>query len=350
MYTPYAVANPLTTIRIPRLLRLPGEVLVRTGDSVEPTQIVAQAVVPPDFRIVEFARDLDVLAKNANGYLKVKRGQPISEGDVLAARGGLSDRACLAPISGKVIGVGRGRLLLQAEPQIERLNALIPGYVADVQAGVGAVIEAVGGLIQAAWGNDKEAYGLLRMVVRGPDHPIRATHINASSQGAILVGGSTVEAECIEQAAGMQVRGMIVGSIPASLVPQIREASFPILATEGIGTAPMTRVIFDLLHSLDGREAAVSGDMGRRWHEKRPFIVVPMPTQAARPIDVNVPVAVGQRIRVLRGELRGLSGTVSQLLDGLITLETEARLPGAVVTFDGGEQVEVPYVNLERLL
>ncbi len=350
MYTPYAIANPLTTVRIPRLLPQSGEVLVRSGDSVEPTQIVAQAVKPPDFRIVEFAQELDVLSKNANAYLKVKRGQAISEGDILATRGGLSDRACRAPISGKIIGVGRGRLLLEAEPQVLRLNALVPGYVIEVRAGEGAVIETVGGLIEAAWGNGQEAYGLLRMVVRDLSHPIRATHINASSQGAILVGGSTVEEECIAQAAEVQVRGMIVGSIPTSLIPKVRQANFPIVATEGIGTAPMTRLVFDLLHSLDGREAALSGDIGSRWHEKRPFVLVPMPTQAARPIDVNAPVATGHRIRVLRGDYRGRSGTISQLLVKLIVLETGARLPGVLVTLDDGEQVQIPYANLERLL
>ena len=350
MFAPYCVMNPLTTVRIPRLLSRPGELLVRVGDSVEPTQIVAQNAEPADFRIVEVARELEIPVRNANACLKVERGQAIAEGDILAARRGLSRRVCRAPISGTVVGVGRGRLLLEAEPQIVRLAALLPGYVTEVRAGEGVVIETVGGLIDALWGNGKEGYGTLRMVVRDPQHPIRATHINASSQGVVLVGGSTLDEESVTQAAGVQVRGMIVGSVPASLIARTREAPFPIVATEGIGTMPMTQVAFALLRSLDGREVALSGDLGTRWHEKRPFIVVPMPTQAGHAIDVNARPAVGDRVRVLRGERRGQSGTIAGLLEGLVQLDTGARMPGAAVALADDETIQVPYVNLERLL
>ena len=323
---------------------------MRVGDSVEPTQVVAQSVEPADFRIVEVARELEISVKNANARLKVERGQPIAEGDVIAKRGGLSGRACRSPISGTVVGIGRGRLLLEADPQIVRLAALVPGYVTEARSGEGVVIETVGGLIEALWGNGKEGYGLLRMVVRDAQHPVRATHINASSQGAILVGGSTLDEESLTQAAGVQVRGMIVGSVPASLVVRAREAPFPIVATEGIGVTPMTQTAFALLRSLDGREAALSGDLGARWHEKRPYIVVPMPTQVGRPVDVNARPAVGDRIRVLRGEHRGQSGTITHLLEGLVELGTGARMPGAAVKLADDVPVQVPYVNLERLL
>ena len=62
-------------------------------------------------------------------------------------------------------------------------------------------------------------YGVLRVVVRDAANPIRSTHINASSQGSILIGGSTVDEETVQHARDMRVRGMIVGSVPASLIP-----------------------------------------------------------------------------------------------------------------------------------
>jgi hypothetical protein len=355
MSTPYRVANPLTTVRIPRLLAGSDigahtvEIMVHAGDSVAPTQIVAQAVKAPDFRIVEVAQELDIPAKNTAAHLTVERGQSIAEGDILASRGGLNNRACRSPISGKVVGIGRGRLLLEAEPEVLRLSALVPGYVIETRAGEGVVIETIGGLIEATWGNGQEAYGILRMVVRDREHPLRPTHINASSQGAILVGGSTLDEECITQAESMQVRGIIVGSVPPALLTRLREARFPVVATEGVSTQPMTRVIFDLLHSLDGRETAVCGDMGSRWHPKRPCIVVPMPTQAARSIDVNASMAPGDRVRVLRGPYSGRSATFTRPLKKLIILETGARLPGAEVVIEE-ETVSIPYANLERLL
>ncbi len=356
MLTPYCVANPLTTIRVPRLLSNPAtgahkvEVMVRAGDSVAPSQVVAQSIQAPDFRIVEVAQELDIAAQKTAAYLKVERGQAIAKGDVLAARRGLNNRVCLSPISGRVIGIGRGRLLLEADPEVVRLNALVPGYVIEARPGEGVVIETIGGWIEAKWGNGQEAYGLLRMVVRDREHPLRLTHINASSQGAILVGGSSLDEECLAQAEAMQVRGVIVGSVPPSLVAPLREASFPVVATEGVGSAPMTTTLFELLHSLDGREAAVSGDMGSRWHSKRPCVIVPMPTQAAHTVDVNAPLAPGDRVRILRGVHGNRSGSVSRLLKELVMLETGARLPGAEVRLEDETTLSVPYSNLERLL
>jgi hypothetical protein len=345
----HSIANPLTTIRTRRGLPRTGEVLVRTGDGVEPSQIVAQAVIPPDFRIVDFSKELEIPPRNAKSHLKVKKGQAIAQGDVLAARGGLSSRVCRSPINGKVIGIGRGRLLLQANPEIVRRQALVPGIVVEVQPNEAVVIETIGGLIQAFWGNGYEAHGVLRLLVRDAQHPIRAAHINASSQDAILIGGSTIEEDAIAPAVDMQVRGIIVGSIPASLTATLENVGLPILATEGIGTMPMCQAIFNLLRSLDGREAAVSGELGDRWQRKRPYIVVPMPTQASQTINTDAPLSEGDRVRILRGKGRMQSGVIERLPSRRIEIETGAKLPGAWVDIGREAPIPVPFANLERL-
>ena len=350
MFIPYTVASPLLTVRIPRLLAQTGQVLVRSGDSVAQSQTVAQAIRPPDFRIVEVAQELDIPARNTHSYLRVERGQSVAEGDILAARGGLSTRVCHAPLSGTVVGVGRGRLLLEGEAEVIRLAALVPGYVVESRAGSGVIIETVGALIQAFWGNGAEGYGALRVLVRDPRHPIRATHINASAQGRILIGGSGLDQEAIGQAVDLQVRGIIVGSVLPSVIPLLKEVSFPVIATEGVGNLPMSAALYELLRSLDGREAAISARIGDRWKPTRPYAVVPMPTHAAPTLNPDAPLKTGDRVRILRGEYRARSGIVSRLLEGLIQVETGARLQGIEVTVGESERVQVPYANIERLL
>ena len=350
MFIPYTVVNPLTTIRIARRLPRTGEVLARNGEAVEPMHIVAQAVEPADFRIIDVARELDIPIKKTQPYLKVSRGDSIAEGDVLATRGGLGGRVCRAPISGTVIGSGRGRLLLEADPQPIQVNALVPGMVVETWAAEGVLIETVGAMIQAAWGNGKEAYGTLRLVVRAPRIPLRAKHINPSAQSTILIGGSSIDEATLEYAAEMKVNGIIVGSIKPHLIPLLQTLELSLVATEGMGDIPMCNAIFDLLRSLDGRDAAVSGMMMQRWKMQRPFIVVPMPTQAGRSIDAEAPLAVGNRVRVLRGQYRGMSGTIADLSNNMFQLATGARLRGVEVDFGGSESVLLPYANLERLL
>ncbi|MFN2111348.1 MAG: hypothetical protein ACK2UI_16955 [Anaerolineae bacterium] len=350
MFIPYSIVNPLTTVRIPRRLPRPGEVLVRLGEAVEPARVVAQTVEPADFCIVDVARELKVPVKKVKGYLKVNRGAAVAEGDVLASRGGLGGQVCRAPIDGAIMGSGRGRLLLEAEPQTIHVAAVVPGQVVEVSATEGVVIEATGAFMQMGWGNGKEAFGVLRVVVRAPRHPIRTKHIDAAAQGAILVGGSHFDEETLEQAIEMQVRGIIVGGVPPSMVPLLETVEFPIVTTEGISTAPMSQAFFDLLRSLDGREVSVCGRMRYRWGTERPYVMVPMPARGATPINPETPLTVGSRVRVLRGPYTGVSGVVSDIPTSLIQLETGARLPGVQIDLGGKEFALVPFVNLERLL
>ena len=349
MFIPYSIVNPLTTVRIPRRLPRPGELLVRPGEAVDPSRVVAQTVKPVDFAIVDVARELKVPVKKVKTYLKVDRGAAVAEGDVLASRGGLGGQVCRAPIDGTIMGSGRGRLLLEAEPQTIHVPALVPGLVVEASATEGVVIEATGAFMQMGWGNGREAFGVLRMVVRAPRHPIRIKHIDAAAQGAILVGGSHFDEETLEQAIEMQVRGIIVGGVPPSMVPLLETVEFPIVTTEGISTAPMSQIFFDLLRSLDGREVSVCGRMRHRWGE-RPYVMVPMPARGATPVNPETPLTVGSRVRVLRGPYTGVSGVVSDIPKSLIQLETGARLPGVQVDLGGKEFALVPFVNLERLL
>ncbi len=350
MFIPYTIVNPLTIVRIPRHLSQKGEVLARVGDPVEPAHVVAQTLAPPDFRIVDVARELETPVKKARSYLKISQGDTVAEGDILAARGGLGAQTARAPISGRIMGYGRGRILLEAEPHTIRLNALVPGTVTEIWPGEGVTIETIGAYIQAAWGNNREAYGVLNVVVRAPRHPIRPKHIDLSTQGGILVGGARIDEEGLERAVEMQVRGIIVGSVSPSLIPRLKDVNFPVIATEGAGERPMCRAIFDLLRSVNGREAAVSGQLKSRWSAKRPYIVVPMPTQAGNPVDPGSPLTVGSNVRVLAGTYAGTSGTVVRLPNGLVQIETGSRLPGAEIDVGGGETTFVPFANLERLL
>jgi transcription antitermination factor NusG len=350
MFIPYSIVNPLTTVRIPRRLPRPGELLIRLGEAVEPARVVAQTVKPADFCIIDVARELNVPVKKVKEYLKVTRGAAVGEGDVLASRGGLGGQVCRAPINGSIMGSGRGRLLLEADPQTVHVAALVPGLVVEASATEGVVIEATGAFMQMGWGNGKEAFGVLRVVVRAPRHPIRTKHIDAAAQGAILVGGSHFDEETLEQAIEMQVRGMIVGGIPPSMIPRLEAVEFPIVTTEGISTAPMSQAFFDLLRSLDGREVSVSGRMRHRWETERPYVMVPMPARGATPVNPEAPLVVGSRVRVLRGPYTGTSGVVSSIPKSLIQLETGARLPGVQVDLGGKEFALVPFMNLERLL
>ena len=348
-HLPYSIVNAATRVFITRRLPKEGVVLVQEGESVEPTRVVARTTVRSDFRIVNVAQDLGVPPKKAKRYLKVKVGQHVSEGAVLAKRGALSRAASRAPMDGNIIGYGRGRLLLEKPPMRRQLTALVPGMVAQILPGRGVVIEAVGAFIQAAWGNGKEGYGPLKVLAKTVRRPLRAKRIDAAAQGAVIIGGSTLDEDVLDRAIEMQVQGIVVGGVPSHLIPRLMEVDFPVIATEGVGKIPMSQRAFQLLRSLSGREASVCGQLTTRWDSERPYIFVAMPLDQAHFADPEVPLSLGDTVRALRSPYQGITGTISSfpLYDEM--LETGARLPGVEVQMDDAA-VFVPYLNLERIL
>lgn len=357
MILPYSIVNPLTRIEVTRQLPQPGAVLVRERDTVESFQIVAEFTPPPQFAIINVNRELAVPPKKLSHYLDVAVGDTVVEGAVLASRGGLGGRVCRAPFAGTVTGSGRGRLLLEAPARPVQLSALVPGMVTRILPGEGVVIQTWGAFIQGAWGNGKEIFGVLRVVVRGVRQSMRAKKLDASLQGAIVVGGASFDEEALEQAVQMQVGGIIVGGVSPQLMPRLLQVPFPVVATEGVGKVSMSEATFKLLRSLEGREGALSGRMpdlhrpawSRAGNAERPFLAVPMPSQSGMAVARGAPLTLGSRVRALRQPYMGMSGVVVEIPHGLTLLETGARAPCVKVEFES-ETTFIPYANLELLL
>ncbi len=348
MYLSYSVVNPLTKIEVVRRLPQLGEVLVESGIQVEPHQVVAESVEQPEFTIINVARLLSLPPRRTDKTLRVEIGDEVEEGQVLATRGGLGGRVIRTPFAGVVTGYGRGRMLIEAPPTVIQLKALVPGTVIGVEPGRGAVISTQGAFLQSAWGNGQEAYGVLKLIVRAAHHPLRPRRLDASVQGAIVVGGASLDDAVIDQAVDLQVRGIVVGGVPADLLPRLRSLDFPVVATEGVGKIPMSAAAFKLLKSLDGREAAVSGQLETHWTLVRPYIAIPMPAEAGEIADPETSLEIGSKVRALRPPYLGMIGVVTDLPATMTDLETGARVPGAYVEFEG-ETAFVPFPNLERI-
>jgi hypothetical protein len=113
---------PLTTVRRERLLPLEGEVLVRAGTRVEPTTVVARAQVPGRYYILNVARTFRVSPEAAAKYIRLRPGQAVQAGRVIAGRRrrlGLLPRVVRAPRDGVVAAGGRTDVLESAGEAVE---------------------------------------------------------------------------------------------------------------------------------------------------------------------------------------------------------------------------------------
>jgi len=353
MYYPsQSQATPLTVVRRKRVLPVPGQVLVEIGDRVDPQQIVAEAALPGEFRIVPVARLLSVSPRRAARMMRVKPGDAVEAGQVIAMRRGLSRLAVRSPIAGRVTASGAGRVLIEADSPTLQLPANLYGEVAAVIEGLGAVIVSRGAVVQGVWGNGAEGFGVLRCLVKSPDEPLLAKMVDASCHGAVLVGGAGLEEGVFERAAEMDVRGIVLGGLPAALLARARQTRCAIVATEGIGALPMATPLFRILSTNDGREAAVNGSMRLRAGVVRPEVIVPLPAEAtstSSTTEIGAPLAVGMRVRIVRAPHLGATGTVAALPPRARSIETGARVRGAEVDIGLEAPVFVPLANLEVL-
>jgi hypothetical protein len=333
------------------MLPAPGQILVRSGDRVEPVQLVGRTELPGEFHILPAARMLGVRSARLSKLMRVEIGEDVQVGQTIASRRGLAGRAVKSPIDGILAAAGRGRILVEARPQEHELRAYIRGTVTDVIAQDGVVIETTGALIQGVWGTGGEAFGVLKCIARRRDDPMRARLIDPSCHGTILVGGSRLDETVLEQAQEMQIRGIVTGGLPYEVLPLVEDLPFPIVVTDGLGEVPMAEPIFRLLSTNEGREASISGAVRSRWGVTRPEVVIPLPAETlpAEQVPPGSPLVVGQRVRVVAGPRISAVGTVVRIPPHARYIDTGARVRGAELDLGEEEPVFVPLMNLEIL-
>jgi hypothetical protein len=355
MYYPSVTqATPLTVIKRERLLPVRGEVLANMGARVEPLDVVARASLGGELHVVDVGKTLSVKSEDLDKYLLKAVRDRVEEGEAIAAKGGgliPLRRVCRSPVAGRIVAIGNGRVVLESRVETSELHAHFRGTVVSVMPSLGVVIETAGALVQGVWGAGGEAQGVLKMLVEDPKEQLVAEAIDVGCHGAIIVGGSLVDEEALEQAEQMQVRGIVVGSIGADWGERASDLPFPVIATEGMGQVPMASVMFELLRSNAGREASISGVTRLRWGTVRPEIIIPLHERGATPPPQQLGGAleVGVQVRVIRQPYLSSVGHVVSLPSQPRAVDSGARLRGAEVELEEKGRVFVPYVNLELI-
>ena len=348
MLAPVVHILPLTTIRRERVLPVPGKVIVRQGQRVAPQDVVAEANLAPEHLLLNLARSLGVSSKQADELFQRAAGEEISQGDLLAGPVGITRRVVRAPVSGRIILAGEGQILIEAEGEVDELRAGIAGVVTKLIADRGVVIETTGALIQGVWGNGRADFGLLQNKLTAPDADLAADELDVSLRGAVVLGGHVNDPKVLRNAAETPLRGLIVTSMSAALVPQALQTNCPIVVLQGFGRLPMDTVSYNLLTTNQDREVSVNGNTFDRFTGQRPEVVIPLPSQG----DLKIPMetedfAIGQRVRLVGMPKPRAVGSIDGLPPGLSAFPSGLRAPAARVSLDDGENMLVPLVNLE---
>ncbi len=346
MITNVSHVIPLAKIRRQQLLPVPGNVRVRTGQSVRANDVIAEANLHPEHMLLDIARSLGVDRGDAGRYIKRKVREAVSEGSVIAEKGRFG-RIVRAPAAGRIVAISGGQVMLEFNNQPFLLLAGVSGTVTQVKVDYGATIEATGGWIQGAWGNGQLALGGLMVLADDQNHVLTPELVDPSQRGAIIFAGHCSNPNVLELAAANQWRGLILGSMSSTLIPAAQQAPFPVIVLEGFGKIPVNAPALRLLSSNAQREVVLNTMTFNPLTKVLPEVTIPIEAeQAAVPADLHH-LEKGLRVRILRAPEQGSLATLNQLIPGLTLFPNGLRALAAEVTMDDGDRMAVPVANIE---
>ena len=348
LITPVTHILPLAKVRRRRYLPVAGTVLVRAGQEVKATDVIAEAIVNPEHVALNIERALGVPLKQVMEYVQRAVGDVVPQGGIIASRKGLFSRVVRAPRAGTLVAIGGGQALLQVSSKPFQLVAGIPGTVTNIEADYGAVIETSGVWVQGIWGNGKTAVGELKNLAESPNHTLKPTHIDPDMRGTIALAGHCSDPAALEKVRGAQLRGLILGSMSTRLIPVASRMDFPIMVLEGFGSTPINSAAFSLLGTNEQREATLNAMKHDPDSGDRPEIVIPLSGAGDPPIPPNLAeLTIGKQVRILRAPHVSRVGAVNMLLSEPYRFPNGLRHQAVEVVFEQEEKVIVPVANIE---
>jgi len=368
-YTPSLKAKRFTIVNKTRRLPLPGEVLVKQGDTVAHDQIVAKTQIPGEVRLMNVANMLGVEPEETSEYMQKKPNEFAEKGEAIAQRNsffGLFKSYVRAPTSGTIELVSNvtGQVALREPNVAVEITAYIPGKVVQIIPREGVTIRTPAALVQGIFGVSGEAHAELKVVADSRDETLTAEKIDSSCKDRVLVGGALVTLEALTKAVQMGVRGIVVGGIEEEdlikflgheigvAITGHEDVGTTLIITEGFGKMRMSTGTFNLLKSFAGRKASINGATQIRAGVMRPEIIIALTDDEARGLneeadEISGGMTPGTQIRVIRDPYFGAIGRVASLPVELETVQTESQVRVVEVELEDKRNVIVPRANVE---
>lgn len=371
VYTPGLKVTEYTHIKKKRVLPLKGDVLVKQGDLVKPDDIVAKAELPGNVDQINVANLLGCDPEDVQYFMKVKLGDHIMPGTIIAQNKGLLGTGLFKstvrmPFEGTVESISNitGNVLLRANPIPVEMRAYLEGIVTEVIPQEGVVIEANVTFIQGIFGIGGERYGAIHVIENDRDGDLTANLVNETHRNKVLVCKRKITAGGFQKAIENGVKAIVAGGIDDRDLRNIlgydigvaitgsEEVDTTIVITEGFGEIPMAERTFELLKKYNGRFASVNGATQIRAGVIRPEIIInqPKPPEGfTEPTEAKLGLNIGSVVRVIRFPHFGKLGEVTELPPELTVLESESKARVLKIRFSDGSEAIVPRANVETI-
>lgn len=371
-YTPGLKVTEGMTIQKERRLPLEGEVLVETGTTVKAEDVVAKADLPGNVQLLNVANLLSVPPEEVAEHVLKSVGETVSEDEIIATTKGLFGlfkSQALSPIDGTIESISdvTGQVILREPPIPVEVKAYTDGTVTEVLPNEGVTVETYGTYIQGIFGIGGETIGNLTVVAESPGDTLTAEQILSEHQDNILVGGSLVTTDAIQEAIQNGVKGIIAGGIDDADLRELldyelgvaitgsEEIGITLVITEGFGSIAMAEQTFTLLKAREGMQTSINGATQIRAGVVRPEIVIPLVSDTIETRETGKDgstegvLEIGSAVRIIREPYFGQLGRVTELPVELQNLETEAQVRVLRVELADGQQTTLPRANVEAI-
>lgn len=341
---------PLTLIRRRRVLPVAGRVLVSEGQKVNAVDVIAEVNRPGQHTLVDVRRELGLARTDEAEKLIVHQpGETIRQGELIAQTGGVFRQVINSPVSGKIVAISAGRVLIET-PATQPLKVLAgtSGVVRELIAEYGALIETSGALVQGLIGNNHIDQGVLVVLARSPEDEFTTARLDVSMRGTVVLGGHCSQVDALRMAGEMALRGLILSSITADLIPAIQQMAYPIIVLEGIGKIPFDVESFQVLTTSAKRDICINATAYQPYADERPELIVPLPSIGGLPVKTGE-YSAGKKVRILAAPYAAQIGTLVQVRKGLTRLKNGILAPAGDVRLENNELLTVPLANLDML-
>jgi len=373
-YTPGLRLAEKLQIRKSRNLPLPGDVIVKKGNTVKSDDIVARTNLPGKVHSVNVVNRLAILPTDLRKNMLKKEGDNVVKDEPIAETSPfikMFKSICLSPITGIIESISdiTGQVLLREPPKPVQITAYVDGKVVETIENEGVVIETNATFIQGIFGIGGETTGELQIVVNSPDDIVKPEDIKEVHRGKIIAGGSIIYSDAIKKALDTGVKGIVVGGIRDKEINELlgydlgvaitgsEDINITIIITEGFGQIGMAQRTFDMLKLREGAVASINGATQIRAGVVRPEIIIPYndedtsgkSDESGSADGKSAGISIGDQIRIIRNPNFGMLGTVKSLPSELQTIETEAMARVLEVKFPDGQTSIVPRANIEAI-
>ena len=340
--------HALTSIKRERVLPVAGHVLVRRMQKVSPSDVIVVAPLVSQFVLMDIAQGLNVNPARADELLQRQAGEDLVQGDVIAGPVGLFKRVVRAPQEGMVRIAGEGKVLYEISSPDFELQAGMEGTITNIIPERGAIIETKGALIQGVWGNGKTTYGVVQPTSNDLLKELVVEQLNIGFRGAIITAGFCRSPEVLEAAGIVPVKGLILGSMSANLIPLAKKMDYPIMIIDGFRETPMNKAAEKILIENKDKNIALNAQELDTFQGNFPEGIISQSSTSEPDLPSEAEtLKAGKKVIIINGPQAPQIGEIEKIISGKQVLSNGVETQLAEVTLANEKSTIIPLTNLE---